>query len=454
MKKIITTLFLFATLTVQAQKSEGLKFITLNGIESKVAFLASDLIEGREAGEKGNFIAAEYIAARFNELGLTPYNVNDKGILTKYMQPFKAIKVKPKGAQVVITNGTTQSTYNDGVDFDYNYSSQSFKINSTVIIYDGTQDCSEKVIVVSDKELIEKAKKADAAAILIYNETENNKSISENAFTYHYNEAMYEGEKPRKVFKDTKLVLEGAKSATPTLNISKPVFEALKNGSKINIKIDVATEAKYLRNVIGCIEGEIKDEYVVIGTHFDHYGNQNGYIYNGADDNASGTAAVMQIAEAFIKNGEKPKRTIIFALWDGEERGLLGSKYYTSQIDYLGKIKGYINFDMIGRDSDPKSTQSVAYMYTEAFPQFEKWLKSNIKEYNLSLKPNYAPWDNPIGGSDNASFALHGIPIAWYHTGGHPDYHQPSDHTEKINWDKMLNITRSAYLVLYDLSNQ
>ena len=78
----------------------------------------------------------------------------------------------------------------------------------------------------------------------------------------------------------------------------------------------------------------------------------------------------------------------------------------------------------------------VVYFYTEANPTFGKWLKEDIKKYNLQLEPDYRPWDNPIGGSDNGPFAKAGVPIIWYHTDGHPDYHQPSDHADKLNWEK------------------
>ena len=163
-------------------------------------------------------------------------------------------------------------------------------------------------------------------------------------------------------------------------------------------------------------------------------------IYNGADDNASGVSAVLQIAKAFLASGEKPERTIIFALWDGEELGLLGSEYFMQTCPFASEIKGYVNFDMIGRNNDEQKPKYVVYFYTEAHPQFGEWLKSDIKTYGLGLEPNYRPWDKPIGGSDNASFAKRDVPVIWYHTDGHPDYHQPSDHADKINWDKLVEI--------------
>lgn len=213
-----------------------------------------------------------------------------------------------------------------------------------------------------------------------------------------------------------------------------------------------------LRNVMGKITGKNPDEIVIIGAHYDHLGLDplldGDKIYNGADDNASGVAAVLQIARAFLESGQQPERTVIFALWDGEEKGLLGSEYFMQSFADPSKIKGYLNFDMIGRNNDESNPEHVVYFYTQAHPVFEQWLRNDIEERGLKLKPNYRAWDNPIGGSDNASFARRGIPIIWYHTDGHPDYHMPGDHAEKINYAKNVDITRAAFLNLWNLANE
>lgn len=213
-----------------------------------------------------------------------------------------------------------------------------------------------------------------------------------------------------------------------------------------------------LRNVMGKIEGKNPDEIVIIGAHYDHLGVDplldGDKIYNGADDNATGVAAVLQIARAFMASGVQPERTIIFALWDGEEKGLLGSEHFMLTWPEPGKIKGYLNFDMIGRNNRADVPEHVVYFYTQAHPVFEEWLRNDITERGLNLKPDYRAWDRPIGGGDNGSFAKRDIPIIWYHTDWHPDYHLPSDHTEKINWPKTVDITRAAYLNLWNLANE
>lgn len=213
-----------------------------------------------------------------------------------------------------------------------------------------------------------------------------------------------------------------------------------------------------LRNVLAKIDGKNPNEYVIVGAHYDHLGLDplldGDQIYNGADDNASGVSAVLQIARAFLATGEQPERTVIFAFWDGEEKGLLGSEYFAQSCPFIRQIKGYLNFDMIGRNKDEAKPQHVVYFYTEAHPVFGDWLKEDIQKYGLNLQPDYRPWDRPVGGSDNASFAKRDIPVIWYHTDGHPDYHQPSDHADRINWAKVVDITKASFLNMWNLANE
>ena len=213
-----------------------------------------------------------------------------------------------------------------------------------------------------------------------------------------------------------------------------------------------------MRNVLGMIPGKNTKEYVIVGAHFDHLGIDpvldGDQIYNGADDNASGVSAVLQIARAFLASGQQPERNVIFAFWDGEEKGLLGSKYFVQTCPFLSQIKGYLNFDMIGRNNKPQQPKQVVYFYTAVHPVFGDWLKEDIRKYSLQLEPDYRAWENPIGGSDNGSFAKVGIPIIWYHTDGHPDYHQPSDHADRLNWDKIVEITKASFLNMWKMANE
>lgn len=318
--------FIALTISAQSSKEKGLNSINKESAKAHIGFLASDALEGREAGKHGSRIASEYIKAALQDMGINP-------LRESYFQPFEA------------------------------YSKERQKRTRFYVHPDSI--------------------------------------------------ARYKNE--------------------------------------------TAHRKLAMRNVLGCIEGKKKDEFVVIGAHFDHLGIDESLardkIYNGADDNASGVSASLQIAKAFMISGQKPERTIIFAFWDGEELGLLGSEYFMLNFPNPSQIKGYLNFDMIGRNNNEAKPKHVVYFYTESHPAFGDWLKNDIKEYCLDLEPDYRPWDKPIGGSDNASFAKREIPIIWYHTDGHPDYHQPSDHMDKINWTKLVNITKAAYLNLWNLAN-
>lgn len=228
--------------------------------------------------------------------------------------------------------------------------------------------------------------------------------------------------------------------------------EYFTNEKDITVKFmggkEIAAGELNMMNIYAEIKGEDTTKSVVIGAHCDHLGDGDGEIYNGADDNASGVIAVLQIAAAFKRSGVKPACNVVFAFWDGEEIGLFGSNYYCEQLkDKPFEVLYYMNFDMIGRNSDESNPTTVSYIYTTAAKECRDWLEAAVQEYQLEIEPNYHASDDPVGGSDNTGFARLKIPIAWYHTGGHPDYHKVTDSYEKINYNKMVEIIRSAYIV-------
>lgn len=217
-----------------------------------------------------------------------------------------------------------------------------------------------------------------------------------------------------------------------------------------------AVDGCAMNNILAVIPGKSK-EFVVVGAHYDHLGISvavdGDSCYNGADDNASGVSAVLQIARAVKTAGKKPERSIIFAFWDGEEMGLLGSRHFVENCSFLSDVSAYINFDMIGR-GPVENPKHLTYFYTASHPVFGDWLKEDMAVRNFSFVPDYRAWENPTGGSDNACFAKNGIPVVWYHTEGHPDYHLPSDTADKIDYEKMTDITRAAFLCTWRLANE
>ena len=211
-----------------------------------------------------------------------------------------------------------------------------------------------------------------------------------------------------------------------------------------------------MNNILAVIPGKSK-ECVIVGAHYDHVGIDTTIVgdncFNGADDNASGVSAVLQIARAVKKMRKTPERSIIFAFWDGEEKGLLGSKYFVENCSFLSDVSAYMNFDMIGRGPVDKP-KHLTYFYTASYPAFGDWLKEDVSVRAFSFIPDYRAWERPTDGSDNAYFAKNGIPIVWYHTEGHPDYHHPSDTADKIDYEKMIDITRAAFLCVWRLANE
>lgn len=212
-----------------------------------------------------------------------------------------------------------------------------------------------------------------------------------------------------------------------------------------------------MRNILAKIEGKNPEEIVVVGAHYDHLGYDpmlvGDKIFNGADDNASGVQAVLQILRAFLATGVQPEKTVIFALWDGEERGLLGSTYFVNNFADIKKVKGYMNFDMIGRNNMEHRPQHFNLMYMPKDSIYKSWLLSDIEKNALRLDPDFKTSEDFSGGSDQVPFFKAGASIVWYQTGAQPDFHMPTDERSRINWDKMVEITKAAYLCLWKMAN-
>ena len=228
------------------------------------------------------------------------------------------------------------------------------------------------------------------------------------------------------------------------------------SGVSAAISTEVKTQRVRVRNVVAMIEGERTDEFVVVGAHIDHMGMEGGRVWNGADDNASGTVGVVMVAKAIAATGVKPKRTIIFCAWTAEEKGLLGSDYFT-RYPTMGKIsdvKFYLNYDMIGRDAANDTEKNMAGMtFTSTYPKLEEWTRASVDKYKIGLNVSYRGNPAPTGGSDYTAFTRNQIPIIAWMAAMHPEYHQPNDHVNLINWEKMQNIIKLGFLQVWDAAN-
>jgi len=219
-------------------------------------------------------------------------------------------------------------------------------------------------------------------------------------------------------------------------------------------------------NVLAYIKGSEKpEEIIVISAHLDHLGERNGKIFNGADDDGSGTVALLEIAEAFqkaVKEGHGPKRSILFLHVTGEEKGLLGSKYYTENpIFPLANTVTDLNIDMIGRiDDRHKGNPNFVYLIgaDKLSTELHELSESINKKYmNIDLDYKYNDENDPnrfYYRSDHYMFAQHNIPIIFYFNGTHADYHQDSDTPDKINYDLLENRTRLIFHTAWEIANR
>ncbi|PHN99129.1 peptidase M28 [Tenacibaculum discolor] len=219
-------------------------------------------------------------------------------------------------------------------------------------------------------------------------------------------------------------------------------------------------------NVVAFIKGTEKpDEIVVISAHLDHEGVKNGEIYNGADDDGSGTVAILEIAEAFKQAadaGKGPKRSILFLHVTGEEKGLLGSKYYTENpIFPLANTVADLNIDMIGRVDD-RHKGNPNYVYLIGSDKLSTELHNiseamNKKYTNIDLDYKYNDDNDPnrfYYRSDHYNFAKHNIPIIFYFNGTHADYHRPTDTPDKINYEMLENRARLVFHTAWEVANR
>ena len=222
-------------------------------------------------------------------------------------------------------------------------------------------------------------------------------------------------------------------------------------------------------NVVSVIKGhEIPDEYIVVTAHLDHIGvNEKGEIYNGADDDGSGTVSILEIAEAFqqaVKNGDGPKRSIIFLHVTGEEKGLLGSGYYTDKepLYPLEDTIANLNMDMIGRSDPKRENPDPNYIYLIGSDILSQDLHDiseavNKEFVNLELDYTYADINDPnrfYYRSDHFHFAKNNIPVIFYFNGTHEDYHQVTDTVDKILYDVLQRRTQLIFHTLWELANR
>jgi len=441
--------------------------ISSDNLVNDLKIIASDSLGGRFSGSKGQHEAAAFIANNFRNMGLMPI----KG--ESYYQRYKVHFYKHERIELM----TAKKTFNTKNDIVLYGATSTNGAEPCEVIYAGygTDSEIEKVDIrnrivflivpnASIHEVIGRLRKLvtkDVIGFMLYSP---NPKMMDDA-----REITYE-----------KVSLEDPSDELPVYIVSKPVVESLfghfnklKVGTKPVRAAFIVKKNQSMRqteNVIGYLEGtDKKEEVLVITAHHDHLGfdysgTTNDIIFNGADDNGSGTAGLLELARIFSiakKNGDGPRRSILFVSTSEEELGVWGSEYYVENPTVaLTKIVADVNMDMIGR-SDSTHKDKSAYVYMIGIDTLSKELqeintKNNNRYTKLDLDYTYSNPNHPeqvYRRSDHVRFAHHGIPIIFYFDGFHEDYHKVTDSYEKIDLDLMKKRLELVFYTTWEIAN-
>jgi hypothetical protein len=487
--------------------------ITAADLSKHLHIIASDEYEGRDTGSKGLQMAAEYIANEFREYGLegpvknnaNPYyqpvdlersQWGDGHIMVgkqKFMmgQDFFVLGASPyqteQTAEVVFAGyGIDADNYSDYANIDVT--------GKMVVVLGGEPKGADGKFLVSGSEKTSDwgndfrtkrnaATKRGAKSVLVVT------GVSSDEFTTMTQRYRNYLSRPSIGLKSN-----GAQGATAAMLVSPQVGAALlgttpdkmlayanavaKAGKPtagtftavkdVKVKTERKSEALPSDNVLGYIEGtDKKDEVIVVTAHYDHVGIEDGEIFNGANDDGSGTVAVIELAQAFAQakeDGMGPRRSILFMTVTAEEKGLLGSEYYANNpIFPLENTVANINIDMIGRmDFDAEKTNDQNYIYVIGADKLSSELhqineEMNEKHVGLRLDHKFNDENDPnrfYYRSDHYNFAKNGIPIVFYFNGVHADYHKATDTVDKIIFEKAEKAARLAFHVTWELANR
>ena len=494
--------------------------ITESSLSDDLYFLASPEMRGRLVGSPEIAAASEWIADRFGTLGLEP--AGDDG---SYYQDFdlawfsldtpNLLRVTGAGGARQPGDGWTPINFSASTSAAGPVAFAGFGIVEPRLDYDdyGDQDVRGKFVLVLEREpgvtdpsspfdgvvtaeasrtwrkaLF--AQERGAIGILFVRDVHNRPEPGD----WQQAHASSWPEEPRRV--ERFLLGAWVEDITiPAAQISVELAEALISGSgstleelamaseeaggglgvialpgaEVSLTVEIERHSVTGRNVLAMVEGsdpDLRDEVVIIGAHHDHDGTDGETVFPGADDDGSGTVGVMGVAGAYaraIEAGERPRRSVIFAIWDAEERGLLGAWYYTLRPLFpLQSTVAKLNLDMIGRhqevpedgggrfrgleaqsaESNSNATNILGYSRT---PDLASEVKA-ANTFGLELKMRYDNNEsNLLRRSDHWPFLQNGVPAVWFHTGLHPDYHRAGDTAERIEYEKMTRIVRLVH---------
>jgi len=464
---------------------QGSSQVTIKELQEHIKYLSSDSLKGRLTGSPGDSLAAEYIKSKFLSYGLIPLTGDgfQRFKVTKRVVAGKANALSVNGINYVVGKDFTPPAFSSNAElksvvvftgYGFNISSDSLKWNDYndldvkgkwVLILRGdpeTDNSKSKFIPFSadrDKALL--AKDMGAAGVLMVSGVgldpqDNFDPLSTEGYSVDIPVLKIKREVADVILsssKNTIAVLE------KKLNDTRKPFSFLTK-SMVDGKSEIVRELANTRNVVMLLPGEdpkFKDEYIILGAHFDHLGMGGPGsgsraldtigIHHGADDNASGVAMMLELAEKFAKTKGSHKRSILCIAFTGEEEGLLGSKHFTDDpVINLSKVNAMINLDMVGRLNETNNLQ-ISGVGTAAGLKNLVYAKTDTSVIKLTLS------NEGYGPSDHSSFYGKNIPVLFYFTGAHMDYHTPTDTWEKINYKGMVEISDLIFSMSKELAS-
>ncbi|MGZ5304581.1 MAG: M20/M25/M40 family metallo-hydrolase [Bacteroidia bacterium] len=418
-------------------------------LKTHVSYLASDKLGGRLTGSKHEVEASIYIKKQFADIGLKPggdvgtfyqtftfhtgYRHGKKNSLKigkeklALNQDFYPLAYSANGkisGEVINTGFGIQSKENNYDDFKDSASLKGKILLINLSLPDGDHPHSKFLEFKAWKKRLEAAKKLKPKAIVFYNSKDD---LGVEEFKKYHN-----------------LQQENI----PLIHVSSAVAEKIKSAKKISLTVDLQKDVVTGRNVVGLINNQ-KPNTIIIGAHYDHlglgeYGNslytgKEKHIHNGADDNASGTAALIELAR-MISKGNTSDYNYMFVAFSGEELGLLGSNYFVKNMNLPhAQVNCMINMDMVGRlDS---TTHELGIYGVGTSPEWEKLMKQVSNYSYFKVKTT----ESGIGSSDHSSFYMKDIPVLHFFTGTHQDYHKPDDDIEKLNYGGEAEVVNYIY---------
>lgn len=477
--------------------------ISVDDLRSRLEIIASDSLEGRETGERGQKKAAAYLSGQLQEFG-----VQKLPAIGEYQQPYGIHVIYPD--TVKLSLGSEQLRFLK--DF-YAFNLADMVLEASEVVYMGYgihsekysdyegQDVRGKVVLISAGEpqwkgrslvdptqrstewssdwrmKIKEANQRGARALLVIDPKISTSMLQ--LARYLRAPSMSVGSAPElSTFPVLFIPSEQANrllSATGQAKGHQKLERQMSKGGRtvtapvrmpLKLTVNRRKEVMGSENVVGYVEGsDRKDEVVVISCHYDHLGIKDGQIYNGADDDGSGTTALLELAQTFAqarKDGHGPRRSLLFVAFSGEEKGLLGSEFFTSEpVVPLKNVYVNLNIDMIGR-VDKQHEPDSNYVYLIGADKISRDLhdlseRANATYTGLKLDYTYNDERDPnrfYYRSDHYNFARNGIPVIFYFTGVHKDYHKPSDTVEKIMFPKMQRIVQLIFHTAWELANR